>query len=578
MKRTSRRAPTVNWRDFVSYLAGLVAPFAVLTAVCGGWWLLTVYAFEGTLHRSRTEIFWYNAFNGITIWWILLVCAGFGLWWSSFSFDWSSSSVMTLLSGALPVVLVCISLLMIFRGYWDWGKDAARYYGQETTFVVEDAENLPDALYWLGIKGYISDNEGILTPGHNMPGVITEGVLSELGWLDRSASLNAAASYIVANSGTRQGTEAREETLAYLYVDTQERPDGSFEARGMWTMIRDGKNINSPLHSVLMWDGGAGEITSCNFAGDYKINRALRGGRKNSLRHYIRSQEPYRLFSLRISDSYGFCKNGQPFVVMPVRRPVINGFRAMEEFAGVLLITGSSTGEPVINYRESVAPGDIPGPVYPLSLAEKQRGYNSWLGGTENWMWNDFGFEEVEAESQSTNPTEYHLFSRADGRTYWVTPLTLRGTDSQVIQAFAVIASDTGVAGRLNPQTIYVLDTDREQTVVVDRLLQQAQNCAANLYPNFQIQGGELVEFVPGPDGSWSVFGEWNDLAIIRVRIQPGTDGCNLEFMAFAPGMPELITDLQSLPDEELRRLLEQADEILNDRETRQLAIVTPEG
>ena len=344
-------------------------------------------------------------------------------------------------------------------------------------------------------------------------------------------------------------------------------------------MIRDGGGINKPLESIVYWDGVSDRAEECRFDGDYQIDRALKGSRSNNIRNEI-LQGDRRHLKYNLDDAYGYCDGDRPVVVIPMRRLVNSGYQVLDEFAGVLLVTGSPNGEPNFELRTDVAPGEIPGPVYPISLAEKQRELHTWLAGRENRSRNDFGFETAAVGTQGGNASEFNLFSLEDGRAYWVTPLTLRGTASQIIVAYAVVPSDAAQVGELNELRIYVVDDQDPDAVVINQFERAVTDLVERQRPGFIPAGGIVQEFIPGENGQWSAFGVREGLPIFRLRVNPRTGAGEIIELAFSDA-PDSFggettdeptvsvnpdSDLSQLSEDELEQLIADA---INELQTR---------
>ena len=564
-------------------LAGVLTPWIAVALAGGLVWLLVAYVAEGTDLRSRYEVVWIKTYLGWANWfWILVwssVGAVLGWRWShprrsyrrldrlgATRRDWlrAAWSVPRLRAedeprgfderGAVALVVASglvalFSAVMLFRGRaWDLDKDEARYYDQDTVFVVPDLGGIPVSLDAIVNRGATESRDAggeLISIGgrHDVTSTIIEGQLPAEGWIERGAPAEAARQFMAESSGGRQATEVLTNSLAYIYdvtsdsdaTDATDATDASDAERvtGNWTMIRDGSNIDAPLESIVYWDGVSPRASDCVFEGDHEINRALRGRRDNSLRNLI-SQGERRHLTYHLDDAYGYCDGDEPVVVLPMRQLVASGSSVIEAFAGALLITGSPSGEPQLDLVDNIEPGEIPGPVYPISLAARQRELHTLLAGRENRNRLDFGFDTAAVGTQEGNRSEFNLYSVADGRTYWVTPMTLRGTSSQIIVAYAVVASDEASAGELNQLRIYVVDDDDPSSVVINAFERTVTDIVQRQLPGYIPSGGIVQEFIPGEDGRWSAFGVREGQPNFRLRVDPATGRGELIELAFA--------------------------------------------
>ena len=213
-------------------------------------------------------------------------------------------------------------------------------------------------------------------------------------------------------------------------------------------------------------------------------------------------------------------------------------------------------------------------------MAEKQRELHTWLAGRENRSRNDFGFETAAVGTQGGNASEFNLFSLEDGRAYWVTPLTLRGTASQIIVAYAVVPSDAAQVGELNELRIYVVDDQDPDAVVINQFERAVTDLVERQRPGFIPAGGIVQEFIPGENGQWSAFGVREGLPIFRLRVNPRTGAGEIIELAFSDA-PDSFggettdeptvsvnpdSDLSQLSEDELEQLIADA---INELQTR---------
>lgn len=393
---------------------------------------------------------------------------------------------------------------------WKWfnNKDQAIFNNQSTTFAVADTSNPPDSLQRL-LEGAVAGNGEPcqLNGGHDVPSCITQGTLPSEGWENRSASLAGALRVMRQTSGESQKVELLSETAVHIYPKRGETIAGIEDvSNGYWTAIRDGSGKHTPAEAVVEWDG-RNPVTTCEFEGDFELNRALRGDKMNSLNNLIMEKNPGLRYHL--DDVYGYCDHqagSQPVIVVPMYDTRVFGSRHVDVPAGVLLVRGSPSGDPQFQFVDKVEPGSIPGPVYPLTFAEMQRQSHEWAAGRK-FRNNSFGFKQTTAASQDQNATEFLLRSRADGRTYWVTPLTPRGSDSELVLAYSVIPADTVNAGNLNEMTIYVLNREDERVVNLDQMERDFRDYISRQNPGFFSAGGSIQEFTPGAGNIWRAYG-----------------------------------------------------------------------
>ncbi len=372
--------------------------------------------------------------------------------------------------------------------------DVSQAYAANVQFVVSDPANLPTSL--LRVDGQF----------------IEQGTFSQ-SWESRVASATGAKTVISRSSESDSGTTLLIDTLSYTYGDTPG-----------WTAIRDGRK-QQPLYGVAFWPGQGG-VETCRFEGDYAINKAFHGRMGKSLLDDLASFNKQLFFEE--ADMWGFCQSAgdpatitddQPIIVIPVKSWQGTGNRSAWYSAGILVVTGSPSGDAVIAHIHDVESGQYPGPVYPVSLAAEQREEAQFMAGKWNKWFRDFGFETTNATSQAGNASEFLLRSTVDGRLYWVTPLTARSSDSQIVSAYSMIAADESTLDEINDLRIYVLPVDDSRLVNLDDLEARVRQAISVEDPGFYGAGGSLVEFLPLDDSSWQVYAELSGRVVYRITV-----------------------------------------------------------
>ncbi len=417
----------------------------------------------------------------------------------------------TLTSGPLRVVAVFVALLAIvsvvqvFRVAWDNDKDEARYYNQATTFYVPDVTDPPNSLQRLTDGATQSSGEECdLVGGADVPSCVREGTLDAAGWDPRIGSLNGAIFALTRSTGDRQRVSLNEATMAYLNGESPR-----------WSGILDGSGTQQALGGVAEWEG-EGEANQCLFEGEFALDEAFGGSKRNSLNNLLAEEYPALRFT--ISDVWGYCDGDEPIVVVPMTRQVRTASRTVDTAGGLVTVRGSN-GQTQLTYVASADPGDYPGPVYPASLVETQRTQVEWAAGRKNRNNYGFGYEPATSEVQEGNVSEYLLRNANTGRLEWVTPLTLRNSSSELFVAYAVSPADEVSSGNLNQLDVYVLADDDPRRINIDNLEADALNYFVENVGTFRSNGGKLVEFVPVDGDVWRAFGELNGRVVYRLDI-----------------------------------------------------------
>lgn len=212
-------------------------------------------------------------------------------------------------------------------------------------------------------------------------------------------------------------------------------------------------------------------------------------------------------------DVWVYCKDGKAVLVVPVTRFV--GFPEGHRVpAGVVLFDGSS-----VEHRSSVEAGELPGPVYPMSLARSQRESLANRDGIWARVRDRAGYRttaDVDGDPNAGNVSEL-LLARADGSGYdYVTPLTPpRGSTS--IVAVSTIAADHVTDGELNELVIHQLETPRDGNETIDSTVRAA-------FPDLGWAAGlRLAEVLPLSPDKW--VGTITTARAVVNRVTISTDG-----------------------------------------------------
>jgi hypothetical protein len=402
-------------------------------------------------------------------------------------------------------ILTVFSFTQVVAKSWNADKNVGRYYSSATVFYTPSASNVPQSLHYL-VAGAKRNANGCAFVGNaDVASCVQVGSLPTQGFAPRVSSATGATIVMQRTSGGSQNVELLTDTMTYLNGNGKD---------GVWSAIRDGSGNITPMEGVVEWKG-SGLPTECTFSGNDELNRALNGAKTNSLSNYIAEKYPTLIYSE--SDVWGYCKGSQPVVVFPVSRQLHYRTQTVNTPAGVIIMTGSRSGTPNLSYHENAQ--NLPGPVYSTSIADSQLDQSSWAVGRMLRTRAQFGYEPTTSGAQAGNVQDYLLRSNKDGHVYWVTPLTLRGSSSQLFVAYSMVRADTVRAGHLNPYHIYVLSANDIRRVNIDSLEASARDYLSQLNPGFFSSGGSLIEFTPTVGDVWRAFGEINGRVVYRLDI-----------------------------------------------------------
>jgi hypothetical protein len=392
-------------------------------------------------------------------------------------------AVLALLGAAVVVVWPLPAAL------WDNDKDAGRYYNGTTVFHVPALTDPPGSVADL-VTGSRPGKNGCDRVGrHDVPSCVhVDNAYPAMRWETRTSSLASARTAMTQAASPVQGVDVMSTSLTYIW--------GTAPNTGQWSAVLDGSGSSHPTYGVAQFDGTTNSTQVCRFTGDHRLNRAFNGTGLNDLHHLLAERYPKLVFN--DVDVWGYCVGDRPVIAVVVQRQIPYKNRTVRTAAGVLLLKGTPDGDPDITYRPKVQPGELPGPVYPISLTRVQRDATSWAAGRVNRT-HSFGFRISDFSTQKANPGEY-LLRGADHRLYYVTPLAPQGTKSQSFVAYGIAPADQVESGRLNRYDVYVLATG-------DPLIANLNALYAKAVPFVQQTGAELEQFIPLGADRWRVYG-----------------------------------------------------------------------
>ncbi|GLY30824.1 hypothetical protein Kisp02_41890 [Kineosporia sp. NBRC 101731] len=196
-------------------------------------------------------------------------------------------------------------------------------------------------------------------------------------------------------------------------------------------------------------------------------------------------------------DVWAYCEGSQARMVVPVTR--YTGFPEQHEVpAGVVVFDGDSA---VLD--KDVKAGELPGPVYPMSLAAKQREASHAQTGFMDRLFRRSGYETVGKAGEGPDAgNESELLLRRTNSVRWdfVTGLTPRGTSTSVT-AVSTMPADEVHDGKLNTLTVHRMAKDK---------VRQGNAALANAiiaaFPQLNWNANQLTlkEVAPTSSGTWT--------------------------------------------------------------------------
>lgn len=259
---------------------------------------------------------------------------------------------------------------------------------------------------------------------------------------------------------------------------------------------------------------GQATPTTCNFDTDRAQKRfgALFG---HSLARAISHEK--RGLRIHSEDVYSYCDGDTPYVVAPATR-LTGLFPAIDVPAGVAVYNGA-TDE--IQYMENVSAGSLPGPVFPISLAENLRESASASGGYWDYVRGRVGYSTTsndESDTNAGNAAEFAL--SANGTPTYATALSprIRATS---IAALGVVEADVFESGKFPVYTVHTLDpTRKSNSDVADRL-----RADYGALPEWAA-GMDIFEITPVSEKEWVASLGREKNIIYRVRINVDGSSC----------------------------------------------------
>lgn len=308
---------------------------------------------------------------------------------------------------------------------------------------------------------------------------------------------------------------------------------------------------------------GVAQTNNCRFTADNQLS--LHGYLHHNLKRAI-VQKDFGIW-IDANDAYGYCDGATPKIVVPITKA--SGFYPVIAVPAGVAVYDGSTGE--VTIVRDVADGSIPGPVYPNSLAERQREATKASGSIFDWLFNRAGYETTANDANDPNRGNAGEFTLSgDAGTDFVTQVVNRG-QSTGISAVMTTDADHLSDGQLNTLSIHRLNPPRDSN---SNIASRSRGEFEEL--NWATPGFGIFEVIPTSDGKWSA--TVGLVQTITNRIEIGSDGQLCLFTATGqklrcsgealdpgktPTEPTPVPgDLSSLSDAELAQLgREVADE-----------------
>lgn len=286
----------------------------------------------------------------------------------------------------------------------------------------------------------------------------------------------------------------------------------------------------------------------------------------HSLNRSISLKNPF--VHWKSSDVYAYCDSeNQPVIVVPLWTYEGNWI-ATKVPAGAAVYTPD--GLEILDGEALVEKG-IEGPTFPASLAAVQRDSLKGSGSFSDWISKRSGYDTTDKDAEDSNQgntTEFSLVG-TDGKIYYVTPLTVRGSSQSIVAVMVVPAQQTGTDADLS----FRIETNvnLNSTSSIENSIRSASVAGDLEWTTRWSAGMKVYEMVPAKDGHWvASIGLGQEVnyradispsglvSIVRVGTPVQTDG-----VATEPTAPTVTIDggkpLDEMTDEELLSIIREA-------------------
>lgn len=276
------------------------------------------------------------------------------------------------------------------------------------------------------------------------------------------------------------------------------------DKNGIYTTSIKRRGFLQGYESTLMMDVplfgsmSNNDVHKCNFAKESKLR--LDGfWPTNNLIRKIYTKTPPGVKTVR-DDAFAYCHNDDPYIVAPLST-ISGGFFPHRAPYGVAVYNG--TTNEVSIYTDLKEAKLMPGlPLYPKSVATKQRESIKTEDGYTSYLFARGGYEDTSGDENSPNQgnnAEFSLASIVDHyESHFVTPLTSRGSSQNIVALGDVISSDF-TSGEMNAYNImkYPDGQSREaSSTVSDRIISEK-------FDGYKAGQMSVFEVIPASEGRW---------------------------------------------------------------------------
>lgn len=281
-----------------------------------------------------------------------------------------------------------------------------------------------------------------------------------------------------------------------------------------YTTTIKARGFTEGLRTVFTQNSKSYETSSCSFNAKTPVSRGLFNANLGRVLSSIDASVRYNP-----KDVWAYCDGEHAKLVVPITKMV--GFPQSHPVpAGVVIFDGKEA-----EIRRNVKSGELPGPVYPSSLAAAQRSSLAAENGFKDFFLRRASFETIEnlgGDSSADSVSEILLKRSNSNKWDYVTPLASQ-SQSLAIAAIAVVAADTVTAGKLNKLTVHRLPVAREGSVAAAERIK-------TVFPQVGWSAGvQVVEIIPASLDTWVASLSDGRSVLYKVTINKDGSLCLLE-------------------------------------------------
>lgn len=306
--------------------------------------------------------------------------------------------------------------------------------------------------------------------------------------------------YSIASTAAQDKASVNGEVQHTTYIPSMEHFGTAVNAKGIFTG-----------YGEVVWQkitpNGDAKTDNCTFAEGGKRVDGLLGANLN--RAIIRKDFGIIIDS---ADSYAYCdEEGTPMIVVPLKK--YKGiFFPIQVPAGVAIYNGATDD---LEIKKNVKTGEVPGPVYPMSLMDAVRDGTNATASWWSYVQSLVGYKVY----GGSDTADYNLHKASNDGDTFMTPLTRTG-NAKAIVGVGYSSSSEVTYGKLNSHTIAILPESREGDSAVSAKVKSD-------YRGLEWDTGmDIFEIVPAGAETWTATLGQTKSIMYRLEIKANGDSC----------------------------------------------------